>query len=201
MKDVALRFPDLCAKTPMRTHALITKYTALRSFYTAQTFDLPLYDKTGAYTGILQEAYLDYKAILGSIQILAFDFAEGTKALVANPRSAKASMYHASAASAKLTSLVTSANQTEKESTTQEVPPTTEVASEDGSIVDLNATVAAQGKPGNVPKVITVPPPTIEEPFLPTIEGLEEARLKCRFMMSRIIQEVSNKLSLAFLSD
>ncbi|KAB2103285.1 hypothetical protein AG0111_0g8574 [Alternaria gaisen] len=177
MKDVALRFPDLCAKTPMRTHALITKYTALRSFYTAQTFDLPLYDKTGAYTGILQEAYLDYKAILGSIQILAFDFAEGTKALVANPRSAKA---------------ITSANQTEKESTSQEVPPATEVASEDGSIVDLNATVAAQGKPGNVPKVITVPPPTIGEPFLPTIEGLEEARLKCRFMMSRIIQEIDN---------
>ena len=90
MKDVALKFPDLCARTPMRTHALLTKYTALRSFYTTQTFDLPVYDKTGTYTNILQEAYLDYKSILSAIQVLAFDVSEGTKALVVNPRSSKA---------------------------------------------------------------------------------------------------------------
>lgn len=90
MKDVALKFPDLCAKTPMRTHALLTKYTALRSFYTTQTFDLPVYDKTGTYTNVLQEAYLDYKSILGAIQVLAYDVSEGTKALVINPRAAKA---------------------------------------------------------------------------------------------------------------
>lgn len=93
MKDVALRFPDLCAKTPMRTHALLTKYTALRSFYTAQTYELPTYDQTGTYTNILQEAYLDYKAILSAIQVLAFDVSEGTKALVVNPRAAKAGMF------------------------------------------------------------------------------------------------------------
>jgi hypothetical protein len=90
MKAVALRFPDLCAATPMRTHALLTKYTALRSFYTTQTFDLPVYDKTGTYTNILQEAYLDYKSILSTIQVLAYDVAEGTKVLVINPRSGKA---------------------------------------------------------------------------------------------------------------
>jgi hypothetical protein len=90
MKSVALRFPDLCAKTPMRTHALLTKYTALRSFYTTQTFDLPVYDKTGTYVNVLQEAYLDYKSILGGIQVLAFDVTEGTQALVVNPRAAKA---------------------------------------------------------------------------------------------------------------
>lgn len=92
MKAVALKFPDLCAKTPMRTHALLTKYTALRSFYTSQTFDLPVYDKTGTYTNVLQEAYLDYKSILASIQVLAYDVSEGTKALVINPRGNKAGM-------------------------------------------------------------------------------------------------------------
>ena len=41
------------------------------------------------------------------------------------------------------------------------------------------------------PKLIAFSPPSIEEPFAPDIEGLEEARLRCRFMMNRIIQEVS----------
>lgn len=49
------------------------------------------------------------------------------------------------------------------------------------------------------PKVVTFPPPSIEEPFAPSIEGLEEARLRCRFMMSRIIQEVRcHKLACKF---
>ena len=94
IRDVALKFPDLCAKTPMRTHALLTKYTALRTFHATQTFDLPMYDKTGTYTNILQEAYLDYKSILAAIQVLTFDVAEGNKSLIANPRSSKAGKRH-----------------------------------------------------------------------------------------------------------
>ena len=90
MKDVALKFPDLCAKTPIRTHALITPYAALRSFYTTNTFDVPAYDKTGTSTSILQEAYLDYISILSAIQVLSYDVSEGTKALVINPRATKA---------------------------------------------------------------------------------------------------------------
>ncbi|KAF9768134.1 hypothetical protein IL306_014594 [Fusarium sp. DS 682] len=90
MKSVALRFPDLCAQMPMRTHALLTKYTTLRSFYTNETFSLPVYDKTGTYTNILQEAYLDYKSILGAIQVLAFSVSDGAKALVNSPRSSNA---------------------------------------------------------------------------------------------------------------
>ena len=93
MKSIALRFPDLCAETPMRTHALLTKYTALQSFYTTQTFDLPAYDKTGTYTNILQEAYLNYKSILSTNQVLAFKVTEGTKALVVNPRAGKACQF------------------------------------------------------------------------------------------------------------
>jgi hypothetical protein len=41
-----------------------------------------------------------------------------------------------------------------------------------------------------VSKVVTLPPLTVEEPFPPTIAGLEEARLTCRFMLNRIVQEV-----------
>ena len=71
------------------------------------------------------------------------------------------------------------ANNTENEST-----PGTEADSSDDSVVDVT-TVAKLP-----PKMVTFPAPSIEEPFAPTIEGLEEARLRCRFMMNRIVQEV-----------
>ncbi|KAJ4253320.1 hypothetical protein NW762_010475 [Fusarium torreyae] len=178
MKSVALRFADLCAKTPMRTHALLTKYTALRSFYTNQTFDLPVYDRTGTYTNVLQEAYLDYKSILGTLQVLAFDVSEGTKALVINPRSAKA-VEQAKAIAEK-------ASQVDSQPD-KDVSPASDAESTESSVVDVPAVAA---KPPA--KVVTLPPLPIEEPFAPVIEGLEEARLKCRFMMNRIVQEIDN---------
>lgn len=194
MKEVALKFPDLCARTPMRTHALLTKYTALRSFYTGNTFDLPVYDKTGTYTNILQEAYHDYKAIIRSIQVLAFDVSEGTKALAVNPRSAKAGRlsqffgsneaYTITVEQAKGTSDKISGMGTEQ--TGKETAPGTlsDAESVESNVVEIPA-------PSKVPiKVITPPPPTVDTPFPATVTGLEEARLKCRFMMNRIVQEV-----------
>lgn len=192
MKAVALRFPDLCAKTPMRTHALLTKYTALRSFYTNQTFDLPAYDKTGTYTNILQEAYLDYKSILGAIQVLAWEASEGTKALIPNPRAAKAGKLpptsevenDAELIQVEQAKTATTKGEEDGKKPANETPSATDAESVDGSVVDVT-TVAKLP-----PKVITLPPPAIDEPFPPTIEGLEVARLKCRYMMNRIVQEV-----------
>ncbi|CAM1503261.1 Fc.00g080370.m01.CDS01 [Cosmosporella sp. VM-42] len=179
MKDVALRFPDLCARTPMRTHALLTKYTALRSFYTTQTFDLPAYDKTGTYTNVLQEAYLDYKAILGAIQVLAFNVSEGTKALVVNPRSVKAVEQAKAITNKDL--------QAESDKPAKETSSGTDAESIEGSVVDVTGSVTRVP-----PKVVTPPPPAVEEAFAATIAGLEEARLQCRYMMNRIIQEIDN---------
>jgi hypothetical protein len=178
MKEVALKFPDLCARTPMRTHALLTKYTALRSFYTTQTFTLPVYDRTGTYTNVLQEAYMDYKSILGSIQVLAYDVCEGTKALCVNPRSAKAVEQTKAVADKSSEADATTIATAESSATETESP--------DGSVVEVST--VAKATPA---KVVTPPAPSFHEPFAPTIEGLEEARLKCRFMMNRIVQEVS----------
>ncbi|CAG9991062.1 unnamed protein product [Clonostachys byssicola] len=189
MKAVALKFPDLCAKTPMRTHALLTKYTALRSFYTSQTFDLPIYDKTGTYTNVLQEAYLDYKSILASIQVLAYDVSEGTKALVINPRGNKAAIRP----DPRDTDIIVVEHAkaiTEKAAAAEEEAPAPKPAVESESV---EGSVAEVISPSSLPqKVVTLPPPSINEPFAPTIVGLEEARLKCRFMMNRIIQEIDN---------
>ncbi|KAF5539433.1 hypothetical protein FMEXI_8922 [Fusarium mexicanum] len=179
MKEVALRFPDYCAKTPMRTHALLTKYTALRSFYTTQTFDLPMYDKTGTYTNVLQEAYLDYKSILSAMQVLAFEVSEGKRALVVNPRAAKAVE--------QATSIADEGTQEEAEKATKEPATGAEAESVDSSVVDVTGAVVRSS-----PKVVTLPPPAVDEPFPATIAGLEEARLKCRFNMNRIVQEIDN---------
>ncbi|KAL2674359.1 hypothetical protein Neosp_012810 [[Neocosmospora] mangrovei] len=167
MKDVALKFPDLCAKTPMRTHAPLTKYTALRSFYAAQNFDLPVYDKTGTYTNVLREAYLDYKAILGQIQFLAFDVSDGKKVLVVNPRAVKA-VEQAKAIADK-------EGETKNDKSAQETSTGTEAESVEGSIIDVTGSA-----PKTTPaKVIDAPTATVEDAFAPTIAGLEEARLQC----------------------
>lgn len=66
-----------------------------------------------------------------------------------------------------------------------ETSPSTDAESIDGSVVDVT-TVAKLA-----PKVVTRSPPAFTEPFAPNIGGLEEARLSCRFMMNRIVQEVN----------
>ncbi|EWZ95760.1 hypothetical protein BFJ63_vAg6939 [Fusarium oxysporum f. sp. narcissi] len=188
MKDVALMFPDLCARTPMRTHALLTRYTALRSFHETQTFDLPRYDKTGTYTNVLHEAYLDYKAILSTIQVLAFEVSEGKKALIENFRVQEA------IDAAKV--IADKWREARSECSTQEPTPGTGPESTEGSEVMVPGPEAnldsKNEKAPPLPKPKTCQSPGLDKAFPPTITGLEEARLKCRFNMTRIIEEIDN---------
>ncbi|KAK6497177.1 hypothetical protein TWF506_004652 [Arthrobotrys conoides] len=179
MRDVALKFPDLCAKTPMRTHALLTKYTALRSFYSAHLFELPVYDKTGTYTNILEEAYLDYKAILGTIQVLAYNVCEGKKALVVNPNS--------EGAVTQTQAILDRTSNQASEKSAQEPSPDTDNASPKDDTINPTTTIAKGPS-----KVINSPPLLVTKAFSTTIAGLEEARIMCRFMMNRIVQEINN---------
>ena len=84
MRKAAIQFPNLVAKTPMRTHAVLTKYSALKSFHVAGAQFSPLtYENAGLYTTTLQDAFLDYKNIMKDIALLAMDVDEGSKKLVA----------------------------------------------------------------------------------------------------------------------
>ncbi|KAK6814232.1 hypothetical protein RU639_010111 [Aspergillus parasiticus] len=85
MRAAALRFPALVAKTPVRTNAVLTKYTALRSFH-AQKKDtnnneaVPLsYENASVYTSILEDAFLDYKNIYKDIRLAEGDLDSGKK--------------------------------------------------------------------------------------------------------------------------
>ncbi|KAK6339139.1 hypothetical protein TWF718_008563 [Orbilia javanica] len=137
MRDVALKFPDLCAKTPMCTHTLLTS----------------------------------------TLQVLAFDVSEGTKALMPNPR--------APGATTQSKAIVGRAGIEDSDNAASE--PTADAESPDGSVVDVVGAVVKAS-----PQLVEATPLIITEAFPATIEGLEETRLKCRYIMNRIIQEIDN---------
>ncbi|BAE55566.1 unnamed protein product [Aspergillus oryzae RIB40] len=70
MAKAAFAFPDQVRKIPQRTHAVITKYSALRSYQLLSNKGSPLdYENAGVYTNSLLESYLDYKDIWKAIGI------------------------------------------------------------------------------------------------------------------------------------
>ena len=82
MQNAALKFPDLVALTPVRTNAVLTRYSSLKSFQMLGAhFATKNYEHAGNYATALHEAYLDYKNIAKDIQVLAFDVASGTQSL------------------------------------------------------------------------------------------------------------------------
>ncbi|KAE8347027.1 hypothetical protein BDV24DRAFT_174589 [Aspergillus arachidicola] len=95
MRAAALRFPALVAKTPVRTNAVLTKYTALRSFHAQKTDKdkkeaVPLsYENASVYTSILEDAFLDYKNIYKDIRFSEADLASGKKEFQASTYSGR----------------------------------------------------------------------------------------------------------------
>ncbi|QMW38422.1 hypothetical protein G4B11_001658 [Aspergillus flavus] len=77
MAKAAFAFPDRVRHTPQRTHAVITKYSALRSYQLLSNKGSPLdYENAGVYTNSLLESYLDYKDIWKAIGILSADYGQ-----------------------------------------------------------------------------------------------------------------------------
>ncbi|CAF3497209.1 unnamed protein product [Fusarium graminearum] len=81
LMQTAARFPDLVAKTPQRTYAILTKYEALRSFMALKPETLLpiMYENAAIYTNALLDAYMDYKNIYRNISSDLFDIDAGTK--------------------------------------------------------------------------------------------------------------------------
>ncbi|KAK3933940.1 hypothetical protein QBC46DRAFT_400905 [Diplogelasinospora grovesii] len=169
MRNAALRFPNLVAETPMRTHAILTKYTALRSFQAILAklasggADLrtviPSFEKAGVYTTVLQEAYLDFKTVLKNLQVLAYSVSSGSERLVESPAEKRALVESEGSDEQKL---IAESSQGED--------------SDSGSMVSV-------GTDGKAPRRATKPYPA-------TIAGLEQARQDARFMLNRIVTEI-----------
>jgi hypothetical protein len=93
-------------------------------------------------------------------------------------------------------------NQSEErsEKSSRGFTPQTEPQSSEGSEIAIPAVaakVATENKTSPpLPKVDPYPSSLKAKAFPRTITGLEEARLQCRFNMTRIVQEVSNCIPL-----
>ncbi|KAJ4258214.1 hypothetical protein NW762_008362 [Fusarium torreyae] len=83
LMQTAAKFPDMVAKTPQRTYAILTKYEALRSFMALKPAKLSpiMYENAAIYTNALLDAYMDFKNIYRNISSDLFDIQAGTKVL------------------------------------------------------------------------------------------------------------------------
>ncbi|CAO2650018.1 Nn.00g013100.m01.CDS01 [Neocucurbitaria sp. VM-36] len=169
----AANFPELVAMTPQRTYAILTKYTALKSFHEQMGFFSPLdYENAGIYTAALLDAYMDYKSIWKQIQTMNWDFENGTLLL----EEAKPSQ-----------ELLDYGN-----SCRPKMPTTTP---EHNSQATTSAPAVPEGSE-NSDDLVTVPkrpftPNVLDcEPYSPSIVGLNKARRDCRLEMIKIVHEV-----------
>jgi hypothetical protein len=88
LKKTALAFPDAVAACPERINAIITKYTALRSFHEQNQRGFPLsYENAGFHAHELLDSYSDYKVISSSLRTLMTDVhRNGSKLVEQNKR-------------------------------------------------------------------------------------------------------------------
>ncbi|CAI7660111.1 unnamed protein product [Penicillium glandicola] len=78
LMKVAMEFPDNVASCPQRTYAILTKYTALRSYHEETVRGSPLdYENAGIYTSSLLDAYAEYKSIWKDIHQTIGDLNNG----------------------------------------------------------------------------------------------------------------------------
>ncbi|OJJ42180.1 hypothetical protein ASPZODRAFT_35469, partial [Penicilliopsis zonata CBS 506.65] len=82
LKGAAAAFPDLVAITPQRTYAILTKYTALKDFYTHYRQYSPLdYENAGIYTSSMLDSYMEYKSLWKQISFATAEL-EGNRATI-----------------------------------------------------------------------------------------------------------------------
>ncbi|KAB8206010.1 hypothetical protein BDV34DRAFT_212665 [Aspergillus parasiticus] len=177
LRAAALRFPALVAKTPVRTYAVLTRYTALKSFH-AQTDSkeakgVPLsYDNASVYTSVLQDAFMDYKNIYKDIRFSEADLDFGKKKF-------KESTFKES----------TFKESTLEESTLKESKA--KASTNSGRSIYNSRQACANDAESNDPTATEAPPAHIAtKPFAPTLAGFELAKVYIRRNMNMIVKEV-----------
>ncbi|UPK92999.1 hypothetical protein LCI18_003934 [Fusarium solani-melongenae] len=217
MRAVALKFPDRVAKCPMRTHAVLTKYSSLKSFHSSSTHFNPLsYENARVYTSTLRDAFLDYQNIAKGLAVLALDVNAGTQRLVTQQekwdddfaqktlKASTPSLLDNVMSETQMDSLekkleAKSSKLSKESDTPAKAPPATisDAASEEAKDASDNRRETKESPKGDESKSIVNPsiapttnPLVIDKPYPPTMYGVESARMQCRFMMNRIVAEV-----------
>ncbi|KAJ3544348.1 hypothetical protein NM208_g3100 [Fusarium decemcellulare] len=207
MKSAALRFPNLVAETPMRTHAILTKYTSLRSYHRLfGGISPPAFEVAGVYSMLLQEAYLDYKTVAKDLQVLAFEVSAGKMKLLTS------SEYRQQVEEAKNEKAREAAKRRKAVDAINKGLPAEEVDSNSGSETpapksnerDFEPPESGQKKTENTPateledttaKKSPGPnhwrPINVTKEYKATLQGLEDARNMVRTFLVRIVQEIN----------
>ncbi|KAF8212688.1 hypothetical protein K438DRAFT_1662231 [Mycena galopus ATCC 62051] len=187
LKRVAMEFPEHVMACPMRTHAILTKYTSLKSFYEQSIKGSPLdYENAGVYSSALLDAYMDYKVMWRNIQQAAWEVENGQSTLAVKD------------ALPELAELETEAKAyyDKQMSQYQQRQQPLQAASTTTPATDPNATQPApQQTPAPVvpaqQALLEAPiPPNDLVPYKGTQFGLDKARRDCRFEMIKIVREV-----------
>ncbi|THV02549.1 hypothetical protein K435DRAFT_345614 [Dendrothele bispora CBS 962.96] len=210
LKAVAMEFPEHVRTCPLRTNAILTKYTSLKSFYESSPLKgSPLdYENAGVYSSTLLDAYIDYKVMWRNIQTTLSEVEQGQSELVVkadipelSELSREANAYYekqlaiykkefeqkdgTTPSAAKAPSVESDAS----DRAWEVLPSTTTTGSADAA----NAATKKQ-----MPSVKKAPPegpeppmpPNKLQPYKASIFGLDKARRDCRFEMIKIIREV-----------
>ncbi|CAK5267431.1 unnamed protein product [Mycena citricolor] len=88
LKSVAMEFPEHVMACPLKTNAILTKYTSLKSFYTKSIQGSPLdYENAGVYSSALLDAYMDYKVMWRNIQQATWEIEQNQTGTLTNDSS------------------------------------------------------------------------------------------------------------------
>ncbi|KAJ5360780.1 hypothetical protein N7517_009971 [Penicillium concentricum] len=91
MAKAAFSFADRVRVCPQRTQAILTKYSALRSYQVQTNKGSPLdYENAGVYTNALLESYMEYKSVAKDIQKMTQEVSDGVSKLVEQAGSTEA---------------------------------------------------------------------------------------------------------------
>lgn len=191
MRKAALKFPKLVAETPMRTHAILAKYTALRSYHARfGGLKMPAFEMAGVYATILQEACLNYKTVAKNLQVLAFGVSPGQARLIAASGARRKSIEPLQApASSKSSAGSAEATVTEKPATPESTVKTHRSLPPGDNDEDDNNKQQQQQLDMLGPYKWR--PIVLTRDFPPTIKGLEDARGMVRTILIRIVQEIN----------
>lgn len=156
--------------------AIVTKYSALRSFQTRSVNGTPLdYENAGVYTSMLLEAYLEYKSIWKEIQLMSWDAEHNLVTLTKASSSTSMQTY-----ATNLKAAYKTAKDAYDIAKAAEDKARSVMKPEDEGAVTKRSRQTLR-KPLESNKL---------EPYAADLFGLDEARTDCRFEMIKIVAEV-----------
>ncbi|KAF3008205.1 hypothetical protein E8E14_008744 [Neopestalotiopsis sp. 37M] len=196
LKAAAIEFPDKVAKFPQRTHAILTKYTTLRSYQVAKNKGSPLdYENAGVYTSALLDAYTDYKYLYTSISESILNVQSNGHIIYGKEdtpeiQSFREEVYEDFREKAFLYLEKSSHEESEVGRRAQQLLAGDRTAVDPNLVSGMAVVKVADVSRPETPRLVRPPAkPNQVKPYHKSLLGLEKARRECRLEMIKIVQE------------